>query len=79
MNAVPTNYRGIELVNIPSGMGGALPAAVASEDAEELRVICLHPEYFTDWVLTVKRSEVTPMTYPLNSAMKAIIDKRRAA
>ena len=72
-------YRNIELLDIPSGMGGTLPAAVASDNGEELQVICLHEEFYSNWLLTVKRSQCKPMTYKLNNNMKRIIDSRKAA
>lgn len=72
-------YRNIELLDIPSGMGGTLPAAVASETDDGLQVICLHPEFFTNWLLTVDRAECKPMSYRLNDDMKRIIDNRKVA
>jgi hypothetical protein len=72
-------YRNIELLDIPSGMGGTLPAAVASENDDGLQVICLHPEFFTNWLLTVQRNECKPMSYRLNDDMKRIIDSRKVA
>lgn len=72
-------YRNTELLDIPSGMGGIFPAAVAADHGEELQVICLHPEYFTNWLLSVKRSECQPMTYKLDDKMRRIIDSRKSA
>lgn len=73
-------YRNIELLDIPSGMGGILPAARCGvETGEEIQVICLHPEYYTNWLLTVKKSECNPMTYRLDDKMKRIIDGRKVA
>lgn len=70
-------YRNIEILDIPSGMGGTLPAAVASENDDGLQIICLHPEYFTNWLLTVDRTECRPMSYKLDDKMKCIIDGRK--
>lgn len=72
-------YRNIELIDIPSGMGGLLPAAVAADHGDDLQVICLHPEYFNNWLLSVKRSECRPMSYKLTDGMRRIIDSRKAA
>lgn len=72
------HYRNIELVDIPSGMGGTLPAAIA-KDGDEVQVICLHPEYYTNWLLTVNKSDCKPMSYRLTDSMKKIIDSRKAA
>lgn len=70
------SYKGFELVDIPSGMGGVLPAVVSKDIGESLTVVCLHEEYFPNWVLTVERSQVKPFSYKLNDAMKKIIDSR---
>ena len=72
-------YRNIELLDIPSGMGGVLPPAIAADHGEELQVICLHPEYLNNWLLTVKRSECKPISYRLDDKMKRIIDSRKVA
>lgn len=69
-------YRGIKLVDIPSGMGGAFPAAVAAAGAEETQVICLHEEFYPNWLLTVKTSELKPFSYRITPRMKRIIDSR---
>lgn len=69
-------YRNIELLDIPSGMGGTLPAA---RTGDEIQVICLHSEYYTNWLLTVKKSECKPMSYRLDDKMKRIIDSRKVA
>ena len=57
-------------------MGGVLPAAVARRGETETQVICLHDEFYTNYLLTVQTSEITPFTYPLTQRMKAIIDDR---
>lgn len=70
-------YLGVELVNIPSGMGGVLPAAVASRnDDGSCQVICLHQEYFPNWLLTVKPEGISPFTYPLTDFAKKCIRER---
>lgn len=70
-------YRGVQLVEIPSGMGGTLPAAVAARlDGGEVQVICLHPEYFPNFLLSVKATELQPFTYTLTSFAKECIDGR---
>lgn len=69
-------YRTIELLNIPSGMGGVLPAAVAEDHGEKLQVICLHSEYFNNWLLTVNRADCSVMSSALSKDMKSIINKR---
>jgi hypothetical protein len=69
-------YNGIELVDIPSGMGGHFPAAIANDEGDTLKVICLHPDYYNNWVLQVKRSQVKPFSYRLTDDMKKIIDER---
>lgn len=70
-------YKGIEIVSIPSGMGGVLPAAVAMEfDSGEMNVICLHDEYFPNWVFTTKREVVSEYTYPLTASEIAKIEGR---
>lgn len=65
-------YKNIELCNIPDGLGGTLPAAIC----DEKQVICLHPEQFNNWLLTVRKSDRKPFTYTLTDAMKKIIDGR---
>lgn len=69
-------YKNIELVDIPSGMGGTLPAAVAVDNGEDLQVICLHHEFYPACLLNVKRKDVKPMTWTLKPSMKKIINKR---
>lgn len=69
-------YKGFTLIDIPSGMGGVLPAAISKDNGESLTVICLHEEYYPNWVLTVERSQVRPFSYKLNDAMKKTIDSR---
>lgn len=69
-------YKGFGLVDIPSGMGGVLPAAVSKDNGENLTVICLHAEYFPNWVLTVDKSQVKQFSYKLDDNMKKIIDSR---
>jgi hypothetical protein len=72
------NFEGVELIDIPSGMGGTLPAAIAADHGEELDVICLHHEFFPNWVLTVKRADTKPWTWgALNNRMKKIIRSRK--
>lgn len=75
---VAQEYMGVRLVDIPSGMGGTLPAAVARVDVEngEYQVICLHHEFFPDHMLSAKISECHEMSYKLTPAMKAMIARR---
>lgn len=72
-----TEYAGVELVDIPSGMGGVFPAAVLADHGDEIQVVCLHGHYYTDWVLTVKRADTRACTYTITRDMKRIIDSRR--
>ena len=58
-------------------MGGTLPAAVAADHGDELQVICLHDEFWPNWLLTVKASEVKPFSWTLKPAMKKMIDGRK--
>lgn len=72
-----STYRGLKLVDIPSGMGGVLPAAVSRENEDgTYTVICLHSEYFPNWVLTVNADDCRHFTYKLDDDMKKIIDGR---
>lgn len=74
----PQQYLGVELCNIPSGMGGVLPAAKVGHVHEgKEQVICLHSEYYPNWVLTVNQNEITPNTHNLNDFMKATIKQRK--
>jgi hypothetical protein len=70
-------WNGIRLVDIPSGMGGTFPAAVAADHGEKLDVICLHPDFFNNWLLTVKAEDVRPFSYALTAPMRRIIRDRR--
>jgi hypothetical protein len=73
----PQSYLGIRLVCIPSGMGGVLPAAVAAEHEDgTTQVVCLHEEFFPNWLLTVKTSEIKPNTYRLSEFAQKIIRER---
>jgi hypothetical protein len=74
----PQEWRGVRLISIPTGLGRLLPAAVAADHGEELQVICLHPEYHRDWVLTVKRKSILPNRYRLTGDMKSIISQRQS-
>lgn len=65
-----------EYIDIPSGMGGTLPAVIANHHGEYVQVICLHPEFFPGWLMTVRRDECRPMTYQLTEAMQAIAKRR---
>lgn len=70
-------YRGIDLVDIPSGMGGVLPAAVAQRhDDGTMQVICLHDEFYPNWLLTVKQTDTKPFSYSISDRIKKILDKR---
>ncbi|PKD40491.1 hypothetical protein CWO84_10160 [Methylomonas sp. Kb3] len=69
-------YKGFKLVNIPSGMGGVLPAVVSKDNGMTLTVICLHEEYFPNWVLTVERNNIKPFSYRLDHRMRYIIESR---
>lgn len=71
-------YLGIEIIDIPSGMGGTLPAAIAEDHGNELQVICLHEQFFTDWLLTVNKAEIKPCSYTLTPFMKNIIQRRKS-
>lgn len=71
-----TEYRGIELVDMPSGMGGKLPAAVAMDEGEALQVLCIHPDYFNNFLMTVPRSQCEPCSYRLTRDMMRLIDQR---
>ena len=72
-------YRNIPIVSFPSGMGGWLPGAVALDDPESssLVVICLDEQFFTNWVLSVPRSQVKANQHELSEAAKRIIDSRK--
>ncbi|MFO0958252.1 MAG: hypothetical protein U0800_12635 [Isosphaeraceae bacterium] len=73
-------FLGIEVVNISSGMGGVLPAAVAARhDNDTAQVICLHEVYFPSWLLTVKQADITPYTTKLTEFAKRIIKERKRA
>jgi len=73
----PQSFLGVRLVCIPSGMGGVLPAAVAAEHNDgTTQVICLHEEFYPNWLLTVKTSEIKPNTYQISEFGKKIIRER---
>jgi hypothetical protein len=76
MNKCPQSYKGLKLVDIPSGLGGVLPAVISYEWDDKYSVICLHDEYFTNWMLQIDKDKVKPMSYTLTDAMKAIIESR---
>jgi len=71
-------YRGIEIVDIPSGMGGTLPAAIAGKEHSDGRtpVICLHEEFYPNWLLTVPTDQIKPATWRLSKFAKRCIDSR---
>lgn len=71
-------YQGLKLVDIPSGMGGTLPAAIAADHGKELQVIGLHHEFFTNWLLTVNAADTKQFSYTLTDAMKKIITSRKS-
>lgn len=76
-----TEYRGAKLVDIPSEMGGSLPAALTGHQDEDGRVyvVCLHPEFYTNWVFTAAPANIKPWTWgSLTPAMKRIIASRVA-
>jgi hypothetical protein len=58
-------------------MGGTLPAAVAHDYGEELAVICLHDEFYPNYLLTVKAKDVKPLSWKLKPSMKKMIDERK--
>ena len=71
-------YMGTEIVNIPSGMGGVLPAAIAQKhDDGTTQVVCLHEKFYPNWLLTVKADEISPCTYRLTEFAKKCIRERR--
>ena len=72
-------YLGVEIVTFPSGMGGVLPAAVAAryEDGTA-QIICLHEEYFSNWLLTVKQEELKHCSCRLTEFAKQIIKERKS-
>ena len=78
METTMEKYAGTKLIDIPSGMGGTLPAAIAADHGETLQVVCLHHEFYTNWILTVKKSETKPFSYHLTNGMKKIIQSRKA-
>jgi hypothetical protein len=64
-------------VDIPSGMGGTLPAAIAAKHEDgTTQVICLHEEYFPDYLLTIKTELLIPISYALSDFAKKCIQKR---
>jgi hypothetical protein len=75
---IPQFFHGVKLCNIPSGMGGVFPAAICSDpdDKDNVQVVCLHSDYFTNWVLSVKVADIKPLTYQLSEEMKNIILSR---
>jgi hypothetical protein len=75
-NPSPQEYRGVKLRDIPSGMGGVLPVAVSNEVDGTTWVVCLHDEFFPNWVLTVPSAELRPFSHRLDAHMKKIIDSR---
>lgn len=72
-------YLGIKLVNIPSGLGGTLPAALTGHEHDgQVTVICLHDEFYPNWVLTVAAADIKPWTWGEPDArMKRIIASRK--
>ena len=53
-------FKAGDVVNIPSGMGGILPALLlASHSDGTYQVRCIHHEYFPLYLLTVKKSDVS--------------------
>lgn len=79
MATYPQTYKNVSLCCIPSGMGGVLPAAIAKDHGEQLTVICLHEEYFPNWVLTINKSDIKPNSYQLVDSYKRIINGRLLA
>ena len=77
VDKMPTRqYKNTELVDIPSGLGGVLPAAIAEKRETESTVICLHPHFYTNWVLTVDNKDLKPISSYLSDDMAKIIDSR---
>jgi hypothetical protein len=71
---------GIELVDIPSGMGGTLPAAIAARHEDgTTQVICLHEEYFPNYLFTVKTELLRPISYRLSAFARKCIHERLPA
>jgi len=75
---ITQEYKGIKLVDIPSGLGGTLPAAIAGEPHSDglVPVICLHSEFYTNWLMVCKPESLRPMSSMLNTRMKRIINSR---
>jgi hypothetical protein len=76
MNKYQQEYKGFKLVDIPSGLGGVLPAVISYEYDDKYSVICLHDEYFTNWALQIDKDKIKPMSCVLTDAMKALIESR---
>ena len=70
------NIEKFEYVDTPSGMGGTLPGVVAYDGGDELQVICLHGEFFTNWLFNVRRDQCKPLSYRLDDDMRRIVRRR---
>lgn len=54
-----TEFNLNEVVDIPSGMGGTLPALIlAKPDDETYQVRCIHQEFYPMWLLTIKAKNI---------------------
>ena len=67
-------YKGFRLVNVPSGLGGSLPAALLEEIDAKVKVLCLHSEFYPGWTLKFDASHVKPLSYRLTAEMRDVID-----
>lgn len=65
-------YKGIDVIAIPSGKGDYTPAAIVNKCNKKFQVICLE----TNWLLTVKESDTTAFSGELTDNMKNIINSR---
>lgn len=68
------------VVNIPSGLGGVLPALVLNDvvDSEgKIQVRCIHHEYYPLWILHVPAAEIKPCLSELHQLEKRVLTVAR--
>lgn len=81
MRSVMSDFKEGDLVYIPSGLGGVLPAVVLFKDIDSYQVRCIHQEFYPMWLLSVKNENIKRFDGLLTKTEKAsylkIISKPR--
>jgi len=68
------------VVNIPSGLGGVLPALVLNEavDSEgKIQVRCIHEEFYPLWILNVPVADIKPCLSKLHPIKERVLTVAR--